>query len=375
MKSCCKLGSLKGMQWGHDILDRLLVEKHRLLHDQVLVSVPVKLWGVLLFGWAHRSKKDRVGQRRMKEVVDMAVQEAVEDARVFQKYLAAPDGDIKELGPGQDAAKPLSQPSTAFFNTYLYGLTLAANLTPSSALECEVVIANMYRLSTKQGWFTKPNTRSYTHCITAFGNSQRVDAGDRALRILRRMQQIHSTDKELYREKFGIAYDETNPDSNKKKLVTADLLAYTATMSAMVKSASPTEKIATDVKSLLNEVLESDHLALDPSVLAVALSCYPRIVDKDKNAARRVSAAKEAEDLLWTMIRGNIGNEKESLLVCFNTCLDIWSKSFSRESAPRCEELLEKMFASKLVEPSKISFNSCLYGMYSVKFANILYIR
>jgi len=64
----------------------------------------------------------------------------------------------------------------------------------------------------------KPNNRSFTHVIRAQGNTKLSGAGDRAERILRSMEEMHKREKELYKIKFGEAYDPTM--NNKHYIVT-----------------------------------------------------------------------------------------------------------------------------------------------------------
>jgi hypothetical protein len=310
----------------------------------------------------------------MSEILDMAIAEALEDTRTFRQALAPQStGAVLKLGPGQ-TERPLSEPKVHIFNTYLFGLTVAAKSSPAVALKSNDVLRDMDDIHLRHGWHTKPNTRSYTYAILSFKNSLRKDAGTHALDILRRMQSIHASDRQAYLERYGVPYDESRPETNRKQIVTADAVAYTTAMATLGKNYLMGPK----VKKLLQEVLESEHVTADPGIFSAAIQAFGTAAEKEKDPRRRREAAQNAEEILWQMVREFSPEEKKgssaaavfpysksyqySILIAFNACLYAWSHARVIESAPKCEEILQKMLSSTIVKPNSVSFNSCLYG-------------
>ena len=369
---CCKRKNFKGMQWAHDILDRLLVEKRRLRKEGMLVTIHVDFIQKILYGWAVQADKNKAAWRRMEELLELAIQEALEDEQIFAE--AASNKKTKLLlGPGQ-GIPPYSQPTVEIFNTFLRGLSSASRLFPAASAACEKVLDDMAGFHEKFGWHTKPNTKTFTHALSAYANSQRRDAGDNALRILRHMQEVHNTDARTYFEEYGFPYDARNPSANRRRIVTADIVAYTTAMSALVKS----KDTSNHAMELLNEILESDTIQADERVFTVAIKAFGVVADKAKSPEQRLEAAKRAEEVLWFMVEylkpepvdsdGNVHStdskvvSEKGLLMAFNSCLDAWARSYTKESAPNCERLLQKMMTESPVQPDTISFNACLYG-------------
>lgn len=375
---CCKEKSLQGMQWAHEIVDRLMVEKRRLLTQGVFVTIPENVLNSVMYGWVVRAREDKVAQRRMKELLEMTVSEALEDIRVFENSMASTDdGDGRsqflELGPGQKEGPLLSEPTVQIFNTYLRGISFAARKSPAISQQCETVLNDMTKYNRKNGWHTRPNTRSFTHAISAHSNSARRDSGENALRIFRWMQNEHDAQKEEYFKEYGMPYDVKYPDSNRRIIVTPDIVAYTTTISAMVRSI----RDASEAIGLLQAALQTEGLTPDAGLFAIVIHAFARLADKEKTPSKRLSAASQAEEVLWLMVRelapeSADGQKKldfrssksKDLLMGFNACLDAWSKSYHEESAPKCEELLQTMLTGNLVEPNTVSFNSCLYGTF-----------
>jgi hypothetical protein len=64
----------------------------------------------------------------------------------------------------------------------------------------------------------------------------------------------------------------------------------------------------------------------------------------------------------------------DGMLAAYNACLDTWSKAYVRESAPKCESLLQRFLTKmnnedgnstdSIIKPNTTSFNSCMYGTY-----------
>jgi hypothetical protein len=377
ISQCCRLNSVEGMQLAQEILDRLLVEKRRWKAKDVVVEMPVSTIQTIMYGWALLCSSSNIARDRMNDLLTLVVDEAKHDTETRVEMAELQDSEEGTEVERQHDGTPSSEPTVQVFNTYLQGLSNAAKLSPQVALEAEATLYGMMGYHRSQGWHTKPNSRSYTHVITAFANSGLSDAGDRALGILRRMQEVHTVEKEQYMIDYGMPYDPLQPSTNRRKIVTADAVAYTATMSALVRSDAPAEK----AERLLKEMLESEPglIRLDAAAFTMIINAYGKLAG-DSNASKdaRKAAAKRAEaiyrsmnDYLRTDGKAGPSGDTESegiqersldLIPAFNACLDAWSKSGAQEAAPRTEMLLRKLLDSGDVKPNVISFNSCLHA-------------
>lgn len=354
VEQCCRLQSIEGMQAAQEIVDRLLVEKRRWKAQDVLVYVPASTLQLILYGWAVLCSSNDIALLRMKEVLVLVIEEAKEDTPSETR---------------DDNEAPSSLPTVQLFNTYLQGLANAAKLSPNVALETATMLDDMVEYHATLRWHTKPNSRSFTHTITAFANSRRPDAGDNAIHILRRMQREHAAEKESYLEEYGVPYNTLEPSSNVKRIVTADAVAYTATISALVRSEASTEKS----EKLLNEMLQAERgsLELDAAVFVMVIKAYGNVAgDASMTKDKRKASAKRAEAIFWSMMDYMSVDDKAGgaervgtsfdAVPAFNACLDAWSRSGVQEAAPRTEMLLQKVLESGDVQLNTISFNSCL---------------
>jgi hypothetical protein len=391
LKECCMLGTLQGLQFGQDIVDRLLVEKRRFHVLDYKVFVPERLLRILLYGYATVASKEVVAQSRMREILQQGIDEGKVDRAFLQKF----DPPITKRMASEIF------PTTNFFNTYLLGLGNAARMTPQAALDSEAVLHQMVELNRSLEWHTKPNTRSYTHVIVAYSNTGHVAAGRRAYKILETMKSVHAAEKEVYETKYGIPYNYKNPTQNKYRIVTPDAAAYTATLNAL-RISNRSEELAMD---LLSEAINADGVRLDAILFVVAIRSMGTIIEAEGNAIKRLDMANEAEGILRSMIQysqtggfqkahaqfdnensneykttmppelsneedvatslvstSNEADTRKSLEIGYNACLHAWAKAFCFEAAPHCEKLLDEMIHSDLVKPSTTSFNTCLYG-------------
>jgi hypothetical protein len=368
MRDCCRKqqrSSLVGLQMAHDILDRLYVEKRRLLEEQkIVVTVPSRLIQMVVFGWGVISDQRNVAFFRMKELMQLAVEQAIIDRRVYEKASANPESYT--LGSGQLLDPPLSQPDADLYNTYLVGLVQASKSHPKAAIMAEGVLHEMNRYHQELGWHTRPNTKSYGHLITAWGNTNAPEAGERALAILRALQQTHNEQALAYESDHGIPYDEKNSANNKRKIATADIISYTSTLKALA-ARQPDRAM-----ELLREIMQSETVTPDLRTFITAMSAFKGSASKQSDPRKRLRAAQRAEQVLWYMIdfvrakrcddiEKHISDDDKALVLGFNVCLDIWSKTRTREAAPRCEEILQKMLEEKIY-PDAASFNACLNG-------------
>jgi hypothetical protein len=388
LADCCKQGTLEGMEQAHSILERLYVEKrkHQKNDPTSEYSVDQSFVSTVLYGWVHLAFKLRVAMVRMRELLDLAIDEAKHDVKV--------NPSVNKFG----------MVTVQTYNTYLRGLSNAAMKNPQAAVAAEVTLYEMDDLHRSLRWHTKPNTRTYSLVITAFARTNHRNAGDRALNILRRMQQQYVADVATYQEKFGTPYvpptttdqwedyqehdedgngddgdDESSStttatvNDNKHVIAKPDAAIYTSCMQALLEH-NPDRAI-----SLLQEAIE-EGIPLDSGVFVLPINALAKKIEWEKNAKSRIDIAETAERMLGHMIEqwtaGRIVfNPKDELLnhtdnsieVGYNACLDVWSRAFVREGPLRCEALLHTMIdVSNGVPPTAVSFNSCYYGTFVV---------
>ncbi|GAX28599.1 hypothetical protein FisN_1Hh610 [Fistulifera solaris] len=317
---------------------------------------------MVVFGWGVISDQRNVAFFRMKELMQLAVEQAIIDRRVFETARANPE--VYTLGSGQVLDPPLSQPDADLYNTYLVGLVQASKSHSKAAIMAEGVLHEMNRYHQELGWHTRPNTKSYGHVITAWGNTNAPEAGERALSILRSLQQTHNEQAMTYERDHGIPYDEKNPANNKRKIATADIISYTSTLKALA-ARQPDRAM-----ELLKEIMQSETVSPDLRTFITAMAAFKGSAAKQSDPRKRLRAAERAEQVLWYMvdfvrakrsddIEKDISDDDKALVLGFNVCLDIWSKTRTREAAPRCEEILQKMLEEKIY-PDVASFNACL---------------
>jgi hypothetical protein len=359
VKQCCQQGDLEGMQLAQNVIDRLLVEKRRLQASGMNVFVPIHLIQTLLYGWAVLAADLRVAQGRMREVVQFAIDEAKQDVFFLGK---------------KNSTELESQPNVQLFNTYLQGIVNAAKSAPNAALDGEAMIHQMSEYNRTLGWHTKPNTRSYTHVIMAYANTGHPGSGQRAYNLLQAMKQVHVSERAAYEREYSVAYNEKDFEANKRQIVTPDAAAYTSVMKALIESSRMLDKVL----DLLNEAIQSESVILDEGLFTMAIKSLSRAIETERNAKIRISLAKQAEQILELMIRyaqtksfspttisGNSENYPP-LLSGYNACLDTWARAYCKEAAPQCNSILHRMMKGSDAKPDTVSFNTCLYGTFSI---------
>lgn len=357
LEDCCKKGSLEGMEEAHSILERLYVEKR---NEQKLdptsgYSIDQSFISTVLFGWVNLATKLRVAQVRMRELLDTAIDEVKHDSKV--------NPSINKFGTI----------TVQTFNTYLQGLANAAVNNPQAAIAAEATLYEMDHLHRSLQWHTKPNARSYGLVIHAFSRTRHRNAGDRALNVLRRLQQQYQVELKVYEEKFGTPYIPPTDfgQENKYQIAAPDTAIYTSCMKALLEY-KPDRAIA-----LLQEAIDA-KIPLDGGVFVLPMNGLARKIEKEGNAKRRIELAENAQALLEKMILAwndgkvlhnpkddLIGHEASSIQIGFNACLDVWSRAFCKEGPLRCEALLHTMIdETHNVQPTSASFNCCLYGTH-----------
>jgi len=442
IRQLCKKQTLAGLQLATDVVERLVVEKrryyeqHRVEDSAIggkLVPIPIKTtWHSILYGWALLASKHRVAQIRMKEVLERVVEEAKwdRDKRVHLSEERSSKEEEDDRSNCDDRVFMRSFPTVDIYNTYMFGLANAANLSRSAAVRARDVLLEM---SDNFGHFdqgqgdewrirTRPNTRSFMHAIMACRNSRHPESGALALDLLREMQAAHEREKIRYEQQFGTPYTVTDVSDNKRKIVTPDVAVYTAVMQAIINSRSNVHLVFDLLQELLDSQgdtgnREAHGTKLDVSVFVMAISAFSKMIQQERNEAKRVEYAQQAEEILRMAIafyatkRNNnesasattsagsardnaVGDEFNdfdegtrkynhdgSLLPAFNACLSAWSQAYSPEVPFQCERILRSMISGEydavekmkdfdsshngvgvIPKPNVVSFNCCLFA-------------
>jgi len=386
LKDCCQRNTPEGMKLAQDVLDRLLVGKRALQADHknvAVVFVPESFFQTVLYGWAvlADSSQWRVeAQNGMRDVLQLAISEAQEDAGCIAQLAQSHPDKLLERAPHLDGIEP----TVNIFNTYLFGLSNLAHGMPQAAVNAEAVLFEMSQYHQTHKWHVKPNSKSYALVLTAYAKTGHRGSGQRALGLLRRMQQVHEAEKQAYLDEYGVPYSmDPSSGKNKRQIVTPDAAAYTLTMRAIVNSNNP--QSPHQAIDLLREAQNAEGVVLDAKLFTAAIKSLGRLIEREGNALRRIEAAQQAEEMLKLMEehsqtkefattddddessqQDNIQVERQDLLVGYNACLDAWSRAYCREAAPHCESILWRMAKddSVPVKANTISFNSCLYGKH-----------
>ena len=416
IRNACRLNTMEGMQWGHDMVERLIIGKRRLVAQNARVEtkdgvqqvvVPIEIWDLLMYGWAVLAPKHRVALVRMQEILERVEEEALWDEAVRSRILSQNvDANSKDNTQTWTRMQHLpSSPKVDIFNTYLYGISNASKLSRSAATRGEQLVDVMNQWSDHHGWFCRPNSKSYMHIITAYSNSGHPQAGLAALRILKKIKHVHEEEKERYEHQFNQPYDDENPKRNRRRIVTADAITYSATIKALLNSAVVQPNNSSSIKfidkaiTVFQEALDDKRVDMDAHMVVTAIHAFGKMADKGRTRGVRIKAAQQAEDILCMMIensnlssstaarpnadeveregcpasrdisRSSIRVAPDSLTVAFNACLDAWSRAYVPEAPLRCESILQTMISDEnedestiYVVPDVVSFNSCLYA-------------
>eukprot|EP00536_Pseudo-nitzschia_multiseries_P007417 jgi/Psemu1/195623/e_gw1.175.82.1 len=364
MRECGKLNSFEGMKNAQEILDRIIEEKkfvNESEDDLPLIVIPDRPFKQVMYGWANMCQKVKVAPQRMREVLELMIEEAEYD-KTIRKTVGDPQ--VKNT-----ASRTSCEPTVDIYNTLLQGLSQAAARSIQAAIEAEHVLKIMDKANRNRGWHTKPNTRSYSLVLNAYNKSRHATGGDRAESVLRTMIERHEYEKNEYLEEYGVEYNIFDPDPYRRKIVTPDTIAYTTVIQAHVNSDSPDS--AEKALVLLNEMVNSENPLLEPDAFAFAstINAFSKMAAQKKNPKDRVKAAECAEDILWMMVEEMKNktdvNKLTGSIVPFNACLNAWAQSFTRESPHRADDLLHRMLDPELQEiaeiyPNTVSFNTCM---------------
>ena len=399
IKACGKQNSFEGMKKAQDVLDRLIEEKKYVNNspeaaDTTFVVIPDRPFKMVMYGWANMCRKVELAPQRMREVLDLMIQEAEYDKKISatvdsstrieedQSYSnddSNNDGDGNDGGSHDDTqhddlyVELSCEPTVDIYNTLLQGLSEAATRSIQAAIEAEYALSKMDKMNRTRGWHTKPNTRSYSLVMSAYTKTRHATAGDRAESVLRRMIERHEHEKQVYFEEYGVEYNIVDLEQNNRIIVTPDTVAYTTVIQA--HGGSDSSDSAEKAFVLLKELIQSDNPALVPDSFAFAttINAFSKMADRKKSPRDRVEAAQRAEDILWMMVDIMKENNQEDSnnshlsgsIVPFNACLNGWAKSFTPESPLRAEDLLHRILDPELqsiirVQPNTVSFNTCM---------------
>jgi hypothetical protein len=405
IRECGKLKSFNGMKLAQDILDRLIEEKrHVNLQTPTWppTVIPDRPFKMVMYGWSNLCRKVQFAPQRMRDVLDLMIQESEYDKTTRRAVEAA----MKERGEafppvsthpssrhgsengsdsGSDDAADEAydtlfearscEPTVDIYNTLLQGLSEAATSSIAAAIEAQDALSTMERMHRTRGWHTKPNTRSYSLVLNAYAKARHTTSGSRAEAVLRNMIISHEADKQAYQEEYEVEYDENNPSANHRRIVTPDTVAYTNVIQAYGQSDSP--DAADNALRILSELLQSDKPALTPDAFAFAntINAFSRMADQKRSPQARLDAAQRAEDVLWLMVE-EVKNSPDvrnaegrhplaGSIVPFNASLNAWARSFTAESPHRAERLLRQLLDPELqqlvqVYPNTVSFNTCM---------------
>ncbi len=397
LRACCKAGKIHEAQL---LFERMLQEKRE--SGRI---VPAKVFETLIFGHAKIAKKEP--KKAVQDMMDMVRLMEYEHEYDFQHALEDDEGKS-------------CQPTTETYNTVLRGMAEAATYLPAAARDARSLLKTMETVHREKMWHTKPNNRSYTYVIAAYGNVRSKDSGDLAEAVLNRMKQIHKLEMNAYESVHGEAFDSINPENNKVQIVTPDTAAYTATIRAHANCGSKdAAKKAYAVLTEMHEIVRPDAIAITTcinSFVNVASMSSGRIGGRVL-AHEREEAAETAENLLQLMKdlakdEANIlasgdnssvvedeaevdeyekfneefadfeddkqmGTSLQPTVITYNSCLNAWAKSDTRQAAPRAHALLQRMLEASLndptaVKPNRTSFNTVInaYARFSRYDAN-----
>eukprot|EP00934_Nitzschia_sp_Nitz4_P003647 Nitzschia sp. Nitz4//scaffold55_size114948//52534//54993//NITZ4_003899-RA/size114948-processed-gene-0.42-mRNA-1//1//CDS//3329554524//3637//frame0 len=386
MRECGKKNTFEGMKFAHDIMDRILEEKHFLNQQNeenpekmsYTIVVPERAFEVLMYGWANLCRKVSFAPQRMREVLDLMIQEAEYDEAIrhqlMRQGIEPPVESVSgkkhsDVSPEAMFANMSCQPTVGIYNTMLQGLGQASYRSIQAAIEAEDLLKSMGRISKRRGWHTKPNTKSFMLAIQAYARTKHVTAGERAEGVLRRMIKYNEQELAAYAEETGTEYDLTNPANNVRRVVTPDTIAYTAVIQAYGESQSG--QAAHRALELLTELLESSNpcLAHDAHIFAATINVFAQRASEAKNPADRQEAAECAENVLWLMLETvgetHDGQNGNRYVVPFNACLKAWAQSEAPNAAQHAEELLKRILdpndtSTSQIQPDVVSINTCM---------------
>ncbi|GKY98586.1 hypothetical protein MPSEU_000815400 [Mayamaea pseudoterrestris] len=435
--------TIQSLTWAQDVLERLILDKKRRVQqmkqrqeineqaaDQSLstfyhdAAISIKLWDLIVFAWARQlsvsnetlqanMSAQKMAPMRMEQILERALEEAAWD----EEHLVT---SMDIVGGGSAGDRPGSLPTVDIFNTYLYGLANAAPVLRTAHLQSQAVVQRMQSLHLDRNWHCRPNTKSYSHLLNACAKAARSHPYHKtpreqhpaylAMEVLRNMQKAHVEEKAVYEEQYGRPYHEDAHDRNRRRIVTADAVAYTTAMQAMVNAITYTsnnqprrsafqreqQQFAQQILDLLKEMIDTTDgsVVADAMAFNMTLQAFAKLASSSQqNAASRKKAAQQCEEILSMRMdyvqaiqiqaeNDDGGKMREQLLsdlndhrnarMAYNICLDAWSTSGAPEAVDECERILQTMLAPDhpAVLPNTSSLNACLRAWSSSKHAH-----
>jgi hypothetical protein len=360
---CCRQGDVVGLKTAQEILDRCLAEKDYYETSSTATStstdtdtstgpfpIPLNLFQSVLYGWAclcRLQSKMKVEQAmiRMRSTVDQLLLTVQQEQQRFPTTSSS------------------LQPTIDIYNTYLNGLNFASKLDPTAAEIGERLLDEMILLHQKHRWHVKPNTKSYTLVASAYTHSRDTKtAGPNAERILRKLQQVHIAEKQLYQEQYDTPYDTHNPQANKRRIPTPDTIVYNHVIQAYAKD--PSVKASHKARDLLIEAMSTTDGTVRPDLglFTGVIAAFAHLAGNLRvSLNERYQAAMQAEEVMTAVFQdfqrldhqhkttnksstnSNSNSSNTHRVAPFNACMNAFARSGSPDGAIKAETMLQKL--------------------------------
>jgi hypothetical protein len=171
IRECGKMKSFEGLNYAHDILDRLLEEKRFVNSSNDTSQPPIVIserpFKVLMYGWSNVCRTVSFAPQRMREILDLMVKEAEYDEEIKAELGSTTrtmeeNENLSEQEPEDIFEGSSCQPTVDIYNTLLQGLIQASHRSIAAAGEAEQVLMRMNMMHRKRGWHTK--VMNYSAC-------------------------------------------------------------------------------------------------------------------------------------------------------------------------------------------------------------------
>jgi hypothetical protein len=349
LEFCCRQGDVVGMKNAQEVLDRCLAEKdyYETSSSASTTStgpfpIPLNLFQSVLYGWAClcRLQSQHIVEQvmiRMRQIVDQLVLTVQQEQQRFPT--------------------PTLQPTVDIYNTYLTGLSFASKTNPTAAEMAERLLDEMIMLHQKHQWHVKPNTKSYTLVMSAHAHSRNYKAaGPNAERVLRKLQQVHDMEKQLYQQQYDRPYDTQNPQANKRRIPTPDTVVYNHVIQAYAKDPSITA--AHKARDLLIEAMSTTDGTVRPDLglFTGVIAAFAHLAGNSHvSLEERYHAAMQAEEVMTAVFRdfqtldhqhattSRTSSSNTHRVAPFNACMNAFARSGSPDGAIKAETMLQKL--------------------------------
>lgn len=358
LEFCCRQGDVVGMKNAQEILDRCLAEKDYYETSSATSTsaststgpfpIPLNLFQSVLYGWAclcRLQSKVKVEQAmiRMRQIVDQLLLTVQQEQQRFPT--------------------PTLQPTIDIYNTYLTGLNFASKVDPTAAEMAERLLDEMILLHQKHHWHVKPNTKSYTLVMSAYTHSRNTKtAGPNAERILRKLQQVHATEKHLYQQQYDAHYDTQHPQANKRRIPTPDTIVYNHVIQAYAKDPSVTA--THKARDLLIEAMSTTDGTVRPDLglFTGVIAAFAHLAGNPRlSLEERYHAAMQAEEVMTAVFQdfqrldhqhkttnSTSSSSNTHRVAPFNACMNAFARSGSPDGAIKAETMLQKLLTEHM---------------------------